>query len=371
LNFTPQFGLGVRWDKPGLIHLRNTELIEQTEKQEASRLLYVAMTRAEEHLVLSWSQKPKKPKVWAKVVSDALQLEARSSGVHTCQGPGNKPFDVSLLRTAEGPNFIGNSDSSRGISNGLAIPPPVLREQFEQNTTASALSQFATCPRKYYLGNYLGWDGDMVRSRATHSPSSSRSGSSLRANEIGTEVHRLLADVPVEHPNLESIRLARVFESSSYGKRAARAKTRGTEWDFVFAFEDLILRGTIDLWFEDAQGLTLIDYKTDDVTSDHAGDRARDYSLQLDVYALALTRALGKPPNHALLYFLRPDLALPVSVAEADRNVSRVSRDFVAAQERMNFPLNVGPHCRRCEFFRNICPAKLASVDAGDPGSIR
>ncbi len=360
LNFTPRFGLGVKWPSGGLVHAENLKRLEEIEKEEANRLLYVAMTRAEEHLILAWTQKSgKRPRLWAKTVSEAFGLADLLPGdevrVRRFNAPDGKPFEVRIVRTASAPARADGAGVNRAVSDAIVIAPPSQRGQYEQNTTASALSQFASCPRKYYLGNYLGWNGDLVRPRGAESLPASP----LRASDIGTQVHALLADVPVKQPDLEALRLARVFESSAYGKRSAKARARETEWDFCFALEDLILRGTIDLWFEDAQGLMLIDYKTDDVTSEQAADRARDYSLQIQIYALALTRALGKPPSRALLYFLRPDVSVSVPVNEAEENVSRVAREFTAAQEQLHFPLSVGAHCRRCEFYRNICPAKI------------
>ncbi len=55
-------------------HLIKEEL-KQREKEEGYRLLYVAMTRAEEHLVLSFSTNRKKPQNWAAVLTDSLGLD--------------------------------------------------------------------------------------------------------------------------------------------------------------------------------------------------------------------------------------------------------------------------------------------------------
>ena len=62
VTFTPDFGLGIKWNDAaarkksnGLEdswQLRNAEDQERREKQESHRLLYVAMTRAEEHMIL-------------------------------------------------------------------------------------------------------------------------------------------------------------------------------------------------------------------------------------------------------------------------------------------------------------------------------
>ena len=51
--------------------------LKQREKEEGNRLLYVAMTRAEEHLVLSFSTNGKKPQNWAAIVADRLPVRAR------------------------------------------------------------------------------------------------------------------------------------------------------------------------------------------------------------------------------------------------------------------------------------------------------
>ena len=65
VTFTPECGLGLKWkdpsakDKKGLedgFHLTNTELLRECEKREENRLLYVAVTRAAEHLILSYSK---------------------------------------------------------------------------------------------------------------------------------------------------------------------------------------------------------------------------------------------------------------------------------------------------------------------------
>ena len=50
--------------------------------------------------------------------------------------------------------------------------------------------------------------------------------------------------------------------------------------------------------------LTIIDYKTDRVSSDAAVERAQTYSKQLEAYAYAAQRMTGKPVRECVLYFL-------------------------------------------------------------------
>jgi len=149
--------------------------------------------------------------------------------------------------------------------------------------------------------------------------------------------------------------LARRFEESELGQRAARAERVEREFDFLLAVEDVVLRGQIDLWFEEGGELTLVDYKTD---RDEAG--AAEYALQLRLYALALERYAGRLPDRAALCFLRSGKVLGVSLSGADLEDARgVVRALAAAQNTLEFPMKPGEQCRRCSFYEGLCPAKL------------
>jgi CRISPR/Cas system-associated exonuclease Cas4 (RecB family) len=78
----------------------------------------------------------------------------------------------------------------------------------------------------------------------------------------------------------------------------------------------------------------------------------------LRLYALALERLTGRAPGRAYLHFLRPDAVVEVDVAPSLLDSpEQVVADLVDAQERLEFPLREGAHCRRCPFHRDLCPA--------------
>src|SRR5204863_9200598 len=106
------------------------------------------------------------------------------------------------------------------------------------------LAHFASCPREYYLSRYLGWDAPAVLSSA-------KSNGKLNAGEFGTQVHALLSGIQVPSPDSEALRLAGVFRQSTLGRRAAKATRIEREFDFLIAVEDLVIRGQVDLWFEE------------------------------------------------------------------------------------------------------------------------
>jgi hypothetical protein len=78
----------------------------------------------------------------------------------------------------------------------------------------------------------------------------------------------------------------------------------------------------------------------------------------LRLYALAVERVAGRPPDCAWLHFLRPNTAVAVDLTPSLlESPEQMVRDFVEAQERQQFPLNENEHCRRCQFFKDLCPS--------------
>ena len=90
--------------------------------------------------------------------------------------------------------------------------------------------------------------------------------------------------------------------------RAAISSGRYFRELFVSApINDALIEGFIDLLFEDENGLTIVDYKTDDVDSAEDIDRALDkYGSQMGAYAYAVQQATGMSVRRAILLFLRP-----------------------------------------------------------------
>lgn len=64
--------------------------------------------------------------------------------------------------------------------------------------------------------------------------------------------------------------------------------------------EMLLIQGIIDVFFEEEDGIVLLDYKTDHVQN--AGELAERYRAQMELYAEAIESALLKPVKEKLLY---------------------------------------------------------------------
>jgi ATP-dependent helicase/nuclease subunit A len=360
IAFSRQYGLGARWrnpaggkekDKDDLFQHAIRDERKKREGDEANRLLYVAMSRAEQHLVLSFSGSGKKPDHWAKLVCERLAIkpEEPRDEILTRQAPDGQEWKMRLFVTHQSPEVLVRPQVAKTTDAVESVAPPTVIDQQDANATVTGLASFAKCPRQYYLGHYLGFEGRARKLAEAEDRS---------AGDFGTEVHALLSGTPVANPDPKALAMAEVFRQSPLGRRAAKASRLEREFDFLMAVEGLVLRGQVDLWFEEAGELVIVDYKTDAVNSMEAHQRAQDYAIQLRLYALAVERIAGRPPDRAFLHFLRPDTAIEIDLTPSLLDSpEQVVREFQHAQDKLEFPLNEGVHCQACPFFRNLCPA--------------
>ncbi len=78
------------------------------------------------------------------------------------------------------------------------------------------------------------------------------------------------------------------------------------------AGEELLLQGIIDCLVEEDDSLTIIDYKTDRISAETAPERARHYAGQLRAYSVSAERIFGKAVRRRLLYFLTPGVSVEI-----------------------------------------------------------
>jgi ATP-dependent helicase/nuclease subunit A len=360
LTFTTNGGLGTKWRNPAggkplpdWYRTQNKESIKQRESQESNRLLYVAMTRAEEHLLLSYALGPDdKPAHWAAPVARVFEMESVAVDAPprmVQKGHPGREFAAAVRALTHTPAALAMEKPGAFSSRIVELARPIVSGQEDSSVTVTGLTLYADCPRRYYLARYLGWQE--IRERRGEAPT-------VPSTELGQQVHALLSSQKVAAPSFEAIHLAETFERSDLGRRAKKARRIEREFDFMFAIDDMVVRGQIDLWFEDRAGHVIVDYKTDDVAPQETASRSAAYELQLHFYALAIEKLTGSLPAEAWVHFLRPDVAVKVDPAlDSLTAARRLVTDIALAQRTRHFPLNEGPHCVRCPFYRGKCPA--------------
>ena len=69
---------------------------------------------------------------------------------------------------------------------------------------------------------------------------------------------------------------------------------------------DRLVEGFIDLLIDAPDGITIVDYKTDRLTTKQVQELGAEYEVQLGLYAWAVGETTGRPVREATLLFLRP-----------------------------------------------------------------
>lgn len=68
--------------------------------------------------------------------------------------------------------------------------------------------------------------------------------------------------------------------------------------------EEVLLQGVVDCMYETADGIAIVDFKTDRVRPGQEGARAAHYRPQLEAYRRAVQEVFGRPVCECVLFFL-------------------------------------------------------------------
>ena len=289
---------------------------QRVEKAEAQRLFYVAATRARDRLILPHFPASDKPGGYLKYLTDlaeeagaaAKKVEAEVAADPDVMKPhGRRAFRVDLNRKPpkECDTLCERREKWRRTHEQL-IQRAAEEKQLK---TASRLGE----DEREDFGRPAG-EGELGRSigKAVHAvleqaDLATGAGLSELAEQEATR-----NGIPSHAPTVE--KLARAALGMELVKRAAEAGTVYREVPFAVNVDGTILEGLIDLAFDDGTGLTIVDYKTDDVPEQHLAEHAKSYRLQVGAYALAAREVFGKAPKAAALLFLRAGREIPVEI---------------------------------------------------------
>lgn len=104
------------------------------------------------------------------------------------------------------------------------------------------------------------------------------------------------------------------FFKSPLGERMAKARYFKREQPFVLRLDEhpllekkneetaLLLQGVIDVYFEEEDGIVLMDYKSDQLQADQIEHWQKRYALTLGLYADALEKLSGRPVKEIYIY---------------------------------------------------------------------
>ena len=144
--------------------------------------------------------------------------------------------------------------------------------------------------------------------------------------EVEEEIARLTAEQFLTPQQGEAVDAKKIyaFFSSPLGRSMLAAPTLKREFKFSILVpaeqyypgagegEQVLLQGVVDCYFEDAEGLTVVDFKTDRVKEETMHARAEEYRPQLTAYSRALEEVTGKTVAHRVLWFFSADSAVEI-----------------------------------------------------------
>ena len=326
-------------DLPGatrdLIPRAYEELIEYEKgmaQSEARRLLYVALTRARDRLV----------------VSCFGRLEnAKGEATAALLGPLHQllPAPGSVSERHEREGLLVLVPEAPPVRQGRAAQPDVpalLAARTAWMRAREELLARAARPARATSPSALEQVDDAVRVGGAGAPPGR-----ARALALGAAVHRVMEfcdlndaaslDPLAEHaaaefgyPDLAArvTELAAVCWHATPVRAAARSGDVYRELVVGVLVGDTIMNGAVDLLYRDGAAWVVVDYKTDR-TTDAATLRAR-YAPQGAAYALAVEAATGEPVRE-VVFVAAAAAGLEIVVPVSDQLRERARRDVVAA----------------------------------------
>ncbi|MGP3981430.1 UvrD-helicase domain-containing protein [Streptomyces sp. KR80] len=345
-------GIQVLWPRDGGCEfkvredLRTTEfdiakpMDEQMDHHERLRLLYVACTRARDHLVVSLhrnasSTSPEeRNRTDAELLADAcadapeqVPLTAAPETVdvapvsHPRRIDPPPPYDqwhgaISTIRErAARPAAISASHLEGSLET--ATPHAATTDQLGESTTPG----LAKDARDLELPPWVKGRYGTAIGRAVHAVLQTvdlRTGEGL----AGAVAEQILAEAVTDHADVVSQLARTALQSNTVQRAATRPHWRETYVGTVLG--DRVLEGVVDLMYRDDDGLVVVDYKTDAVPANALDRRVAFYRPQMAAYAAALQAATGEHVARCVLIFLSPDGAVERQVADLDEAVQQI-----------------------------------------------
>ena len=310
---------------------------EQMDAHERLRLLYVACTRARDHLVVSLhrrdpGEKGSKENSAAWALADAGAAGAEAVDGSTFLGDA----DEGVVTTDGG----GAVESSR-----VPLPERSEWEAERDRCLARAAVPLAVSPTALSAGDGGAAAGDPGLDKDPDDSEQPPWSKGRYGTAVGRAVHGVLQDVDLSTgEGLEALadrqaaaegvsgrsRIVAGLARAALDTAVAREAASSQHWRELFVaapFSERLVEGYVDLVYRGADGLVVVDWKTDRVAGDDGIDaKLARYRLQGAAYAAALEAVTGEPVARMVFVFLDragaveadlPDLRAAVDEAKA------------------------------------------------------
>lgn len=141
----------------------------------------------------------------------------------------------------------------------------------------------------------------------------------VSASNISHELARLTVEgyISQEDASLIPVEMLSAFFASETGRALTSTDAvvlkefkfslldDGSQYDNALHDEKILLQGVVDCALIEDDGITVIDFKTDYVTEDTIDSLVQHYAMQVQTYAVALSRIYELPVKKKALYFFK------------------------------------------------------------------
>jgi ATP-dependent exoDNAse (exonuclease V) beta subunit len=291
---TPGIAVGFKKDLTNNVRMATTEQFDHREHLERLRLLYVAATRARDHLVISLHRSTPKtaPETRAGVSSAEIFCEVTDGEGASLTTPTVQAFTrPTSPQTRDLPQV-----------NAWQTSLEEIQKRSEQRPTVAATTLTAEAAEE--AEEEQPGHGETGR----HGPA------------VGRAVHNALQIIDFAENGQAEAQQAATNEgvapetvatmvASALASPSVRAAATTEHWRELFVAsplsDDLLLEGYIDLAYREGDGLVIVDYKTDAYrTEKELTVKVAHYRLQGAAYSLAVQQATGLPVHRMVFCFL-------------------------------------------------------------------
>ncbi len=385
---------------------------KEKELAEEKRLLYVAMTRARDRLILAGlCNFHKNYQIEdAKCFADWLRniVFGHYDTIEEIEAYNEMDFNSTKIKLHINPQ-VGNESiasprsrlidfCSKPIRNSEKIPEAdfwqpdkstvlelrniVKRLKLEEKTAAVQLPAhlsitdiitYNDCPYRFFLSNVLKFPEKYLFEKDYNIES--RKGE-LTGVELGEAVHscfekvdlyaetdgeidRITANLGYSAQDILKIKkMVKRFFASNVGKEVLKSPKIDREIPVKIKLGETVISGKMDLLYLNSENEWIVlDFKTNVVTDDIIDQLVEYYQLQMELYALTLHTIGERVPRKGILYFLMSNATRQIPFTEKTlRQTKSKLLDIIKAIAEQNFHSKNKSSCQKCGYYDFICP---------------
>lgn len=342
--FHKDIGLGMsivnpkeHWHKNTILQRVISRQIHLEEVEEEIRVLYVALTRAKDILIMTGTVKD------GEKYLQNWNLDIKGDSTYLSM-MGNATPVVEMINCDSLSFFINDESKFAEINNSIEVAENIKDEVYRRLNYKYPYSQALSTKSKYSVSeiNSLNYQKEKQYKSQLAVPKfcQRETDRKLSPAEIGTVYHGIMERVDFgqiaregikylneitrdfvncgifDEKEVEAVSLDKIidFFESDLGRRMVTAYEKGClyrEVPFNLAWElngeEVLVQGIIDCYFEENDRLVLLDYKTNTINKNMPKEDAiqglkETYSQQLKLYSQALETIKQKKVDEAYLY---------------------------------------------------------------------